>query len=84
MAPRGRYQSGPDEQDAEKEKEDVVIRKVSSNVPKPNSTHVLELLVSLAPKDADIPEWMINAFIIAYQNGRYDEACAETFSAAFY
>lgn len=54
------------------------IRKRSSRVPTPTDAAATSLAAELAPPGTEIPAWVIEAIIVAYQNGRYDEACEET------
>lgn len=59
------------------------FNKRSRRVPEPSAIAVTDLLVELlGEEDARVaPDWVREAIIIAYQNGRYAEASAETFAA---
>lgn len=57
------------------------IKKKTNEVPAPSKDAVKRLAGSFAPPGTLVPDWVMEAMIVAYQNGRYDEACAETFDA---
>lgn len=54
------------------------IRKRSPRVPTPTAAAATSLATDLAPPGTEIPPWVVELVIVAYQNGRYDEACEET------
>ncbi len=59
------------------------ISKPNSKLPKPSVTSVRALISEFTPVKDTIPEWLMDLVVVAYQNGRYDEACAETIAMAF-
>jgi len=59
----------------------MVIRKPSDQVPRPSPEGIQALLRVFAPAGYEVPLWVEELIVVAYQNGRYDEACAETISA---
>lgn len=57
----------------------MTIKEPSDRISKPTANAVRELIRKFAPAGDTIPKWLENLVIVAYQNGRYDEASAETF-----
>jgi hypothetical protein len=62
----------------------VRIKEPTEKIPRPSHDSLRELIQEHAPEKLNyvIPPWLLNLVITAYQNGRYDEACAETFAMA--
>jgi hypothetical protein len=63
----------------------MYIKTRSKNIPAPSRDAVLVLLDDLVAKGKDLNDLddLVEIVVIAYQNGRYDEASAETQAAAF-
>ncbi len=59
-----------------------MIKKRSDRIPALPLEAAYELFVAHAPAGTVIPQWMIEVAVVAYQNGRYDEASAETMREA--
>ncbi len=71
-----------DEREREREREgDPVITKLHNRIPKLTDEAVCALVDALEPADSPVPEWLVTLVQVAYQNGRYDEACSETVEA---
>jgi hypothetical protein len=60
----------------------VKILKPNYRIPQPSRESARVLIHECSPAGFVIPPWMEELVIVAYQNGRYDEACAETVAAA--
>ncbi len=60
----------------------MYIREVSKTIPHPTNQAAKALISARAPNGFVTPEWLVNLVVIAYQNGRYDEASSETFDAS--
>ncbi len=58
-----------------------MITKLHARIPKLSDEAARALVDALEPADSPFPEWLVTLVQVAYQNGRYDEACAETVEA---
>jgi hypothetical protein len=58
------------------------ITNPTDSIHRPARDAVQALIRLHSPDGFDIPMWLERLIIIAYQNGRYDEACSETIAAA--
>ena len=61
----------------------MTFHEIKKNLPTPSKSSIEDLIWKISGGMKEVPDWVRDAITVAYQNGRYDEASAETFAAAF-